>query len=67
MILLRPNGMVEPLYRSAWERPDLMTYGRVQPGPATAEAVRLAARQDRRKERRARPEPLRGRLVDVEA
>ncbi|HET6519079.1 MAG TPA: hypothetical protein VFG47_04590 [Geminicoccaceae bacterium] len=67
MTLIRPNGLVERLYRSPHERPDPATYGRVQPGPATAEALRLAARQDRRKERRTRPDPLRGRLVDVEA
>jgi len=41
-------------------------YGRAQLGPATAEALRLGAQQDGRKRRR-RPDPFRGRVVDLTA
>ena len=68
MTLIRPNGLVERLDRWPHARAGGSSgYGRERPGPATAEAVRLAARQDRRRDRRPRPDPLRGRLVDVEA
>ncbi len=40
-------------------------YGRSQPGPATAEALQLAARQDRRQQPRRKQDPLRGRLLDL--
>jgi hypothetical protein len=42
-------------------------YGRAQPAPATAETMRLAARQERRRQPRRKPDPLRGRLVDLTA
>jgi hypothetical protein len=42
-------------------------YGRAQLGPATAESLRLGARQDRREKRRRRPDPFRGRVVDLTA
>ena len=67
MTLIRPNGLVERLDRWRPVRTGAVAYGREQPGPTTAEAIRLAARWDRRRERRAKPDPLRGRLVDVEA
>ena len=67
MKLIRPNGMIERLVRTPRSQVQLEGYGRSQPGPATAQAVHLAARQDRREQRRRRPDPLRGRLVDVTA
>ena len=67
MNLIRPNGMIERLVRPPRSQIQLEGYGRAQPGPATAQAVRLGARQDRREQRRRRPDPLRGRLVDVTA
>jgi len=67
MHLIRPNGMIERL--KAAERPGgtVGGYGRTPPGPATPEALQIAARQDRRRKRRRRPDPLPGRLVDVTA
>ncbi len=66
MNLIRPNGMVERLNRV---RPQVEFdgYGRPQPGRSSAESVRLAAQRDRRRQQRRRPDPLRGRLVDMTA
>ena len=67
MNLIRPNGLIERLNGSSrlWIEPE--GYGRAQPGPATAEALRLAARQDRREQPRRKADPLRGRLLDLTA
>ncbi|HLT01249.1 MAG TPA: hypothetical protein VK001_03680 [Geminicoccaceae bacterium] len=67
MDLIRPNGLVERLRLGPRHQVEFEGYDRVQLGPATAEALRLAARRDRRDKRRRRPDPLRGRLVDLTA
>jgi hypothetical protein len=66
MNLIRPNGLVERLSLSRLQV-GLEGYGRTQPGPATPETLRLAARQERRRQPRRKADPLRGRLVDVTA
>ena len=67
MNLIRPNGLIERL--TAMPRPqiELQGYGRTQPGPATAQTLRLAARQERRGQARRKVDPLRGRLIDLTA
>jgi hypothetical protein len=67
MNLIRPNGLVERLWIGPRQRVELERYGRDQLGPATAETLRLGAQRDRRQKRRRRPDPLRGRLVDLTA
>jgi hypothetical protein len=67
MDLIRPNGLIERLGRMPQRQPGLDGYGRSQAGPATAEALRLAARQDRRQQPRRKADPLRGRLLDLTA
>ena len=67
MNLIRPNGLVERLWMGPRQRVELERYGRDQLGPATAETLRLGAQRDRRHKRRRRPDPLRGRLVDLTA
>lgn len=67
MNLIRPNGLIERLTRVPRLQVEPGGYGRRQPGPATPEALRLAARQDRRRQPRRRTDPLRGRLLDVTA
>jgi hypothetical protein len=67
MNLIRPNGLVERLWSEPRHQLELDGYGRVQPGPATAETLRLGAQRDRRHKRRRRPDPLRGRMVDLTA
>jgi hypothetical protein len=66
MNLIRPNGLIERL-----SLPRLQVaqdgYGRAQPGPATPEILRAAARQERRRQPRRKADPLRGRLVDLTA
>ena len=66
MNLIRPNGLIErltlPRLQGAPEG-----YGRAQPGPATAETLHLAARQERRRQPRRQADPLRGRLLDLTA
>ena len=67
MDLIRPNGMIE---RLGWARRSplvLESYGRPQPGPSSPEAMRIAARQDRRQRQRRAADPLRGRLIDLTA
>ncbi len=66
MNLIRPNGLIERLTLPR-RQVELEGYGRAQPGPATPEALRLAARQERRRQPRRKPDPLRGRLLDVTA
>jgi hypothetical protein len=66
MNLIRPNGLIERLSLPRLQvEPE--SYGRAQPGPATAETLRLAARQERRRQPRRKADPLRGRLIDVTA
>ncbi len=67
MNVIRPSGMIERLGRT--ERPaiEFQGYGRAQPGPATPEEMRRAARHDRRRRQRGKAEPLRGRVVDLTA
>ena len=67
MDLIRPNGFVERLWFELRRQVEFEHYGRVQLGPATAEALRLGAQRDRRQKRRRRPDPLRGRFVDLTA
>lgn len=62
---IRPDGMVERLARPGRLALAFAGYGRAQPGGATAANLQLAAEQDRRRRRRDRPDPLRGRLVDL--
>src|SRR5262245_37634862 len=65
MQLIRPNGLVERLSFEPRHEVEFAGYGRAQLGPATAEALRLGAQQDRRQKRRRRPDPFRGRVVDL--
>jgi hypothetical protein len=67
MKLIRPNGMLERLIEiiNLPDPPD--AYGQAKPGRSTAQALRLAARQDRRRRPRRMPEQLRGRLLDLGA
>jgi hypothetical protein len=67
MNLIRPNGLIERLTPMARREVEPHGYGRAQPAPATAETMRLAARQERRRQPRRKPDPLRGRLVDLTA
>ena len=67
MTLIRPNGLVERLWFGSRQQVEFDGYGRAQLGPATAESLRLGARQDRRQKRRRRPDPFRGRVVDLTA
>ena len=60
--LLRPNGQVELL---APLRAMDAGYGSRQPGRDDPHAVRIAARADRRRRRRALADSLVGRLVDL--
>jgi hypothetical protein len=66
MDLIRPNGLIERLSLPRLQ-PQPEGYGRAQSGPATPEALRLAARQERRRQPRRKADPLRGRLVDLTA
>ena len=65
MELLRPNGMVEHLTAPVDSSDAPASYGQAKPGRSTAEALRLAARQDRRRTPRRGADPLRGRLLDL--
>ncbi len=66
MNLIRPNGLIERLILPQLQiEPE--SYGRSQPGPATPETLRLAARQERRRQPRRKTDPLRGRLLDLTA
>lgn len=67
MNLIRPNGLVERLWFGPRHQVELEGYGRVQLGPATVETLRLGAQRDRRQKRRRRPDPWRGRIVDLTA
>ena len=67
MTLIRPNGLVEHLWFGPRQQVEFDGYGRSQLGPATAESLRLGAQQDRRQKRRRRPDPFRGRVVDLTA
>jgi hypothetical protein len=67
MNLIRPNGLVERLWFGPRQQVEVEGYGRAQLGPATAESVRIGARQDRRHKRRRRLDPFRGRVVDLTA
>jgi hypothetical protein len=64
---IRPNGLVERLWFGRRHQVEVEGYGRAQLGPATAETLRLGAQRDRRQKRRRRPEPFRGRVVDLTA
>ena len=67
MNLIRPNGLIERLTPMPRPQVELRGYGRTQPGPTSAQALQLAARQERRGRARRRPDPLRGRLIDLTA
>lgn len=65
MTPIRPDGMVERLERAGRPPHTFTGYDRAQPGASTANSLRLATEHDRRRRRRNRPDPLRGRLVDL--
>jgi hypothetical protein len=67
MDLMRPNGLIERLTPMARPQVQAHGYGRSQPGPASPEAMRAAALQDRRQQPRRKADPLRGRLLDLTA
>ena len=67
MDLIRPNGLIELLTPMPRLPVAAQGYGRSQPGPASAEAMRSAALQDRRQQPRRKADPLRGRLLDLTA
>jgi hypothetical protein len=67
MNLNRPNGLVERLGFGPRHPVQVQGYGRDPLGPATAETIRLGSQRDRRQQRRRRPDPLRGRVVDLTA
>ena len=67
MNVIRPNGLVERLWFGPRPQVEFQGYGRAQPGPATAESLRIGAQQDRRQKRRRRLDPFRGRVVDLTA
>jgi hypothetical protein len=67
MSLIRPNGLVERLRFGPRHAVEPEGYGRDRLGPSTAETLRLGAQRDRRQQRRRRPDPLRGRVVDLTA
>lgn len=67
MDLMRPNGLIERLTPMARPQVAIQSYGRSQPGPASPEAMRSAALQDRRHKPRRKVDPLRGRLLDLTA
>jgi hypothetical protein len=67
MNVIRPNGLVERFWLGPRQQVDVDGYGRAQLGPATAEALRIGAQQDRRQKRRRRADPFRGRVVDLTA
>ena len=67
MNLVRPNGLIERLCYAPRQQVEFEHYGRVPLGPATAETLRLGAQRDRRQRRRRRPDPWRGRVVDLTA
>jgi len=67
MELIRPNGMVEHLTVPVDRSDAPADYGQAKPGRSSAEALRLAARQDRRRRSRRVPDPWRGRLLDLGA
>ena len=67
MNLIRPNGLLERLTRVPRLQVEADGYGRSQPGRASAEALQLVARQDRRQQQRRKQDPLRGRLLDLTA
>ena len=63
-VLIEPDGRVRPLAPPDTTG-DPCAYGRRQPGPRRAEAVRSAARQDRRGCRREPDDRRRGWLLDI--
>jgi hypothetical protein len=65
MNAIRPNGLVERLWFTPRQQSEFQHYRRVQLGPATAETLGSGAQRDRRQKRRRRPDPLRGRVVDL--
>lgn len=67
MDLIRPNGLIERLTQMPRQPVAADGYGRSQQGPANAQTLRLAARQDRRQQTRRKADPLRGRLLDLTA
>jgi hypothetical protein len=67
MNVIRPNGLVERFWFGPRQQVDIDGYGRAHLGPATAESLRIGAQQDRRQKRRRRPDPFRGRVVDLTA
>jgi hypothetical protein len=67
MNLIRPNGLIERLPPIPRREVELNGYGRAQPAPATAQSLRLAALHERRRQLRRKPDPLRGRLIDLTA
>lgn len=65
-LILRPNGMIERLVGT---RPGalLAGYALVRTARASAASLPIAARADRRRQRRPGGDPLKGRLLDIMA
>ncbi len=68
MNVVRPHGLIERLDGSRRRPGQLARYGREKDGaPKDAESWRIAHANDRRERPRHEAEPLRGRLVDLDA
>ncbi len=68
MTVIYPNGMIERLNDRKRRPVSLDRYGRRKDGsPASATSLKIAARQDRRRQPRGSTDPWRGRLFDMNA
>lgn len=68
MNILHPHGMVERLGERHRKPTSLARYGRRKEGsPNDARSLKIADEQDRRGHSRQDDDPLRGRLLDVNA
>lgn len=63
--LIRPNGRVERLRPTSTD-PATGSYASERPGRLDADAVKTAARNDRRRRRRPILDPKTGQLIDLE-
>lgn len=68
MVVIPPHGMVERLGERLRRPRALPRYGREKDGaPSTADTWKIASANDRRERPRHEVDPLRGRLVDLDA
>lgn len=68
MNILHPNGMVERMGDRRRKPATLSAYGRKKDGsPKDQRTSKIASDQDRRSQPRQDDDPLRGRLLDVDA